>query len=57
MEPCDHVGFHSGRGSYDQLTGQLRYVIICDACEAEMRELETQEYRPQFTPRGMPEAA
>jgi hypothetical protein len=57
MEPCDHVGFHSGRGSYDQLTGQLRYVIICDACEAEMRELETQEYRPQFTPQGMPEAA
>ena len=57
MEPCDHVGFHSGRGSYDPLTGQLRYVIICDACEAEMRELETQEYRPQFTPQGMPEAA
>ncbi len=57
MEPCDHVGFHSGRGSYDQLTEQLRYVIICDACDAEVRELERQEYRPQFTPQGLPEAA
>ena len=57
MEPCDHVGFHSGRVSYDPLTEQLRYVIICDACEAEVRELETQEYRPAFTPRGLPEAA
>ena len=57
MEPCDHVGFHSGRGSYDQLTQQLRYVIVCDACEAEVRELERQAYRPQFTPQGMPEAA
>ena len=27
-------------GRYDQLTEQLRYVIVCDACEAEVRELE-----------------
>jgi hypothetical protein len=57
MEPCDHVGFHSGRGSYDQLTEQLRYVLICDACEAEVRELEREKYRPRFTERGLPEAA
>jgi hypothetical protein len=57
MEPCDHVGFHSGRGLYDHLTGQLRYVIVCDACDTELRELETQAYRPTFTPRGLPEAA
>ncbi len=57
MEPCDHVGFHSGRGSYDHLTGQLRYVIVCDACDAEVRELETQIYRPQFTQRELPGAA
>jgi len=57
MEPCEHVGFHSGRGSYDQLTEQLRYVIVCDACDAEVRELERQEYRPQFAKRGLPEAA
>ena len=57
MEPCDHVGFHSGRGSYDQLTEQLRYVIVCDACESEVRELERLEYRPRFAPQGTPAAA
>ncbi len=54
MEPCEHVGFHSGRGHYDQLTEQLRYVIVCDACEAEMCEVERLEYRPQFTPQELP---
>ncbi len=57
MEPCDHVGFHSGRGSYDPLTEQIRYVIVCDACESELRELECLEYRPRFTPPEMPKAA
>ena len=57
MERCDHVGFHSGRGSYDELNEQLRYVIVCDACEAEVRELERLEYRPAFTPQGLPDAA
>ena len=54
---CKHDGFQSGQGRYDPASQQLRYVIVCDACDAEVRELETQEYRPQFTPRGMPEAA
>ena len=57
MEPCEHVGFHTGQGRYDPTAERLRYVIVCDACEAEVRELEEQEYRPQFTPQGMPEAA
>ena len=57
MESCDHVGFHSGRGSYDPRTEQIRYVIVCDACESELRELERLEYRPLFTPPEMPEAA
>ena len=57
MEPCEHVGFHTAQGRYDQAAERLRYVIVCDACDAEVRELETQEYRPQFTPQGLPEAA
>ena len=57
MEPCEHVGFHTGQGRYDQTAERLRYVIVCDACEAEVRELDEQAYRPQFAPRGMPEAA
>jgi hypothetical protein len=31
--------------------------MVCDACQAEIRELEAENYRPQFTPRGLPEAA
>jgi hypothetical protein len=57
MEPCEHVGFHTAQGRYDPTAERLRYVIVCDACEAEVRELESQAYRPQFAPRGMPEAA
>jgi hypothetical protein len=57
MEPCEHSGFHTGQGRYDQTAERLRYVIVCDTCEAEVRELESQEYRPQFTPRGVAEAA
>jgi hypothetical protein len=57
MEPCEHVGFHTGQGRYDQTAERLRYVLVCDACEAEVREIETQDYRPQFTPRGLSEAA
>jgi hypothetical protein len=57
MEPCEHVGFHTGHGRYDHAGERMRYVIVCDACEAELRELETQEYRPRFTPQGVTEAA
>jgi hypothetical protein len=57
MEPCEHAGFHTGHGRYDQDSERIRYVMVCDACEAEVRELDTLEYRPQFTPQGLPKAA
>jgi hypothetical protein len=57
MEPCEHFGFHTGQGRYDQTAGRLRYVIVCDTCEGEVRELESEDYRPSFKPRDMPEAA
>jgi hypothetical protein len=57
MDTCDHVGFHSGRGCYDPATGRLRYVIVCDACESVIRELESITYRPQFEPDLPPLAA
>ena len=56
MEPCEHVGFHTGHGRYDPSAERLRYVIVCDECKAEVRELESQDYRPKFTPQGMPAA-
>jgi hypothetical protein len=57
MEPCEHAGFHTGQGRYDRTAERLRYVIVCDECEAEIRELEAEEYRPRFAPQGLPEAA
>ena len=57
MEPCDHVGFHTGQGRYDRMAERLRYVLVRDDGEAEVRELVELGYRPQFAPRGLPEAA
>ena len=49
---CTHDGFHSGQGRYIQATGRLRYVVICDDCGAELREVTELEYRPDFHPHG-----
>jgi hypothetical protein len=50
MTPCSHEGFHSGQGRYTPETGLLRYVVVCDACQQEMREVHVVEYRPRFEP-------
>jgi hypothetical protein len=49
---CTHDGFHSGQGRYSQETGRLRYVVICDDCKAELREVTELDYRPEFDPNG-----
>lgn len=49
---CDHQGFHSGEGRYDDKSRLLRYVVVCDACRAELRELSAETYSPRFDPRG-----
>lgn len=49
---CIHDGFQSGQGRYDQATQQLRYVIVCDSCDAELREVLVQQYVPGFDPHG-----
>ena len=49
---CTHDGFHSGQGRYIQATGRLRYVVICDDCGTELREVTELEYRPDFDPHG-----
>jgi hypothetical protein len=49
---CSHDGFHSGRGRYDRENGHLRYVVICDECEAEVTEIHTEAYQPSFDPHG-----
>ena len=49
---CDHQGFHSGEGRYDETSRTLRYVVVCDACRSEVRVLSVEEYAPAYDPRG-----
>ena len=49
---CDHRGLHSGEGRYDETSRTLRYVVVCDTCHAELREVSIEAYVPQFDPRG-----
>ena len=43
---CDHSGVHNGEARYLRETGQLRLVLVCDACGAECAELQRVGYRP-----------
>ena len=52
MHACTHDGFHSGEGRYEAATQTLRYVLICDACRAELREVFVQRYTPSYNARG-----
>jgi hypothetical protein len=51
-QSCQHDGFQSGQGRYDPMSQQLRYVIVCDACDAELREVLVQPYVPGYDPHG-----
>ena len=57
MQSCDHDGLHSGQGRYDRAQGRIRYVLVCDACDSELRELDSSDYRPQFEPAVTQETA
>lgn len=50
--PCSHDGFHSGEGRYERASGTLRYVLVCDTCHAEVREVLVQPYVPEFNADG-----
>jgi hypothetical protein len=56
MQTCDHGGFHSGEGRYDPAAERLRYVLVCDDCHSEVREIDSTEYRPRFE-REVPEVS
>ena len=43
---CPHEGFYSGLGVYSKDSKTLRYVLDCDACGQEMKELLAEEYAP-----------
>ena len=52
MNGCLHQGFHSGQGRYDAGSETLRYIVICDACGEELREVLVQTYAPEYVAGG-----
>ena len=43
---CDHSGVHNGESRYLRRAGQLRLVLVCNACGEERAELRRVGYRP-----------
>jgi hypothetical protein len=43
---CRHDGYHSGIGVYVRDLQLLRYVLVCDDCGAETKEISAVEYVP-----------
>jgi HD-GYP domain-containing protein (c-di-GMP phosphodiesterase class II) len=43
---CDHSALHSGGARYLRETEQLRLVLVCDRCGAELSELQRIDYYP-----------
>jgi hypothetical protein len=52
MPTCSHNGFHSGEGRYEPKTATLRYVVVCEACRQEIREVSVQSYTPAYVAHG-----
>jgi hypothetical protein len=44
---CTHSGYYSGVGLYSKDAGMLRYVLVCDDCGEEIKEIHAQEYAPK----------
>jgi hypothetical protein len=44
---CSHSGYYSGQGLYARESRMLRYVLICDDCGAEMKEISALDYVPE----------
>jgi HD-GYP domain-containing protein (c-di-GMP phosphodiesterase class II) len=44
---CDHAALHSGGARYLREAGKLRLVVVCDACGAELFELQRIDYTPE----------
>ena len=51
---CDHSGFHSGLGKLSRDFQAIRFVLVCDGCGKEMREVHVEHYAPDYDPSGSP---
>jgi hypothetical protein len=43
---CPHAGYYSGIGVYARESQILRYVLVCDDCGGEMKQISTVDYVP-----------
>jgi hypothetical protein len=48
MTRCDHSGLHSGIARYSRQFKAIRFVVICDRCGEECREVQVDAYEPRF---------
>jgi hypothetical protein len=48
MTRCDHSGLHSGIGRYSRRFKAIRFVVVCDSCGEECREIQVDAYEPRF---------
>jgi hypothetical protein len=49
---CDHSGFHSGIGKISQERSSIRFLLVCDDCGTEVRDVEVERYSPDYDPSG-----
>jgi hypothetical protein len=49
---CAHDGFHGVSSRYDRRRGILAFVLTCESCGAELRELRREPYSPHYDPQG-----
>jgi hypothetical protein len=47
---CDHNGYYTPASRYDRYRRELRFVLVCDDCEAVLDELTRLSYTPVFNP-------
>jgi hypothetical protein len=47
---CDHSGFHSGVGKLSTDFQSIRFVVVCDGCGQELREVHVEQYAPEYEP-------
>jgi hypothetical protein len=43
---CAHTGYYSGIGVYARESQILRYVLVCDDCGGEMKQISAVDYVP-----------
>jgi hypothetical protein len=48
LPACRHDGFHSATSRYERQAGVLRFVLVCDSCGSEVRQVGRIRYRPRY---------